>query len=245
MNCRGCYHFSPLAREEYLSLSEYEKDIARLSELFDGQMERILLLGGEPLLHPDVSSFFRVTRKHFPSGEIHILTNGLLLLQMEDEFYKAIRECKGELWVTKYPVNFDYSKAEEFALKHGVEIHYFSQEPVRSLGHQPLDIAGSQDALKNFNKCYRANECIDLKHGRMYSCIIPAEIRAFSEYYNLDISVTEQDYVDIYKVKSAEELLEQMGYPMPFCRYCNRNEISVFGVSPWARTKHEMKEWTE
>lgn len=36
LNCKYCFHFSPLAKEEYLTLEEYERDLARLSELFGG-----------------------------------------------------------------------------------------------------------------------------------------------------------------------------------------------------------------
>lgn len=245
LNCRGCYHFSPLAGEEYLSIKEYENDVRRLSKLFEGKMERIMLLGGEPLLHPSICDFFRVTREYFPIGRIQILTNGILLLQMHDIFFYAMREYNVELWVTKYPINFNYDRAEELALHYDIKLNYFSNEPVRTLGHQPLDITGGQDWVENFNHCYRANECIDLKHGKMFSCIIPAEIKPFCEYFKLDIPVTEHDYVDIYKVNSAEELLEKLGCPIPFCRYCNRDSIEVFGVSPWEKTKYKLEEWTE
>lgn len=245
LNCRGCYHFSPLANKEFLSIDDYKRDIKRLSELFNGNMERILLLGGEPLLHPQVNDFFVITRKYFPHGDIHMLTNGTLLLQMGGDFYHTIRDCGAELWVTKYPINFDYTKAEKYAEGYGVKLKYFSNEPVRTLGHQPLDIDGKQDSLSNFNNCYRADECVDLKHGKIYPCIIPAEIRAFNEYYKCEIPVTDEDFVDIYKVNSAAELLEKLGRPIPFCRFCNRDDISVFGSIPWEKTNYKMEEWTK
>lgn len=244
LKCRGCYHFSSLAKEEYLDLQEYENDIRRLSELFDGKIEEILLLGGEPLLHPEVEKFFSITRKYFRKGKIKLLTNGLLLLKMKDEFWETIRATNAELWVTKYPVNFDYDKAVEHARLHGVELSFFNKEPVRTLGHQPLDLEGKQDYFKNFVGCYRANECIDLKHGKVFSCIIPAEIKPFVDYFKKTIPISLDDYVDIYKVNSAEEMLEKMEKPMPFCRFCNRESIDVFGVSPWSQTEHNIDEWT-
>ena len=244
LKCRGCYHFSSLAKEEYLDLQEYENDIRRLSELFDGKIEEIFLLGGEPLLHPKVEKFFRITRKYFRKGKIKILTNGLLLLNMKDEFWDTISATDAELWVTKYPVNFDYDKAVEYAKLHGVELRFFNKEPVRTLGHQPLDLDGNHDYVNNFIWCYRANECIDLKHGKIFSCIIPAEIKPFCEYFNKDLEVGKDDYVDIYEVETAEELLEKMERPMPFCRYCNREAIAEFGIIPWRQTKYEIDEWT-
>lgn len=52
LNCRGCYHFSPLAEEEYLDFKEYHRDIQQLSTLFQGEMEEILLLGGNRYYTP-------------------------------------------------------------------------------------------------------------------------------------------------------------------------------------------------
>ena len=86
LNCKYCNHFSPLAPEEYLSLEEYERDLARLAFLFDGEMQQIKLLGGEPLLHPHIKDFLTLTRQYFPNGIIKILTNGTLLLNMKDDF---------------------------------------------------------------------------------------------------------------------------------------------------------------
>ena len=252
LKCRGCYHFSSLADEEFLSVEEFERDIEQLSKLFNKKMERVLLLGGEPLLHPRVAEFFKIVRKYFPLDDsndknqsIHILTNGTMLLNMKKDFFDSVRETKSEIWVTKYPVSFDYDSAEKLAESYGTPLHYFNKEPVRSLGHQPLDIKGTQDYVYNFNHCYRANLCIDLKHGKMFSCIIPAEIEPFKKYFNLDIKISDQDYVDIYEVKTGEELLKKLWRPMPFCRYCNRESIKRFGVIPWSRTHYNIEEWTD
>ncbi|SHE33337.1 radical SAM protein [Schwartzia succinivorans] len=244
LKCKGCYHFSSLAKEEYLDLKEYERDIKQLSILFEGNIEEILLLGGEPLLHPEVEQFFYITRKFLKKGKIRILTNGLLLFKMSDAFWESIKITNSELWVTKYPVNFDYDKAVEYANTRGVKLSFFTEEPVRTLGHQPLDLAGKRDYINNFLGCYRANNCIDLKHGKVFSCIIPAEIKPFSEYFNTDFEIGPDDYVDIYAVNSAEELLEKMERPMPFCRYCNRDQIDRFGAIPWSQTEYKIEEWT-
>lgn len=245
LNCRGCYHFSSLAEEEYLDPNEFTKDLDRLSELFNGEMDEILLLGGEPLLHPRISCFPGIARRCFPSGTIKILTNGTRLLNIEDDFFEQIKDNDVELWVTKYPISFSYEDAEKRANSFGVEINYFNQEPVRSLGHQPLDISGCQDYKVNFYNCYRANECVDLKHGKIYPCILPAEIKPFQERFGTDIKVCSDDYIDIYEVGNADELLSKLEKPIPFCRFCNRNDVNVFGCIPWSTTNYEMSEWTQ
>ncbi len=245
LNCRGCYHFSPLAEQELLSIEEYTKDIKRLSELFYGEMEQILLLGGEPLLHPQIAEFISVTRSYFSAGTIKILSNGILLPKMEKAFWNACVDSRAELWLTKYPISINYNEIEQIAERHGVKIHYFNVEPVRTLGHQPLDISGKRNYKDNFENCYRANECILLDHGRMYTCLVAAESKHFSKYYGIDLKVSEQDYVDIYAVNSGQELQKKLVSPTPFCRYCNRDDVAIFGRIPWQVSKRCMEEWTE
>ncbi len=244
LNCRGCYHFSSIAEEECLDIEEYKKDILRLSDLFEGNMERILLLGGEPLLHPEIDKFILETRNAFPNGSIQILTNGILLNKMTDDFFEACKDTNTELWVTKYPIKIDYNEIENYTKNKGVELHYFNKEPVRTLGHQPLSLNGEEDAIDNFETCYRANDCILLDHGKMYTCLVPAEVKHFNKFFCQNLKVEEQDYVNIYEVETGQALLDRLCRPIPFCRYCNRSDISVFGRIPWQVTKKDINEWT-
>lgn len=246
LNCKGCYHFSPLAQEEYLSPEEYRRDLERLAELYHGEMDQILLLGGEPLLHPKLAQFLRISRECFPNreGVIKILSNGILVPKLDDAFWDACVETGTQLWLTKYPINIDYEKIGKIAKDHGIDIQYFSYEPVRTLGRQPLDLSGTRDYVENFKNCYRANECVMLDHGRLYPCVIPAEIRHFNTYFHMDLKTCEQDYVDIYKVNSVEELQMLMQRPTPFCRYCDRSDVAVYGCVPWQVSQRNIEEWT-
>ena len=245
LNCRGCYHFSPLAKPSEVSPDRFEKDFSRLSYLLDGKAREVMLLGGEPLLHTRIDEIIKISRYYFRQAEIKILTNGILLHRMDASFYREMLDNSIQLWVTKYPVNYDYSNAEKYASSFGVELHYFNTEPVRTLGHQPLNLEGTEDPVMNFNNCYRANTCVDFKDGKLYPCIIPAEIKAFNDYFDTKLEVCDEDYVDIYAVNSAEELFDMLDRPMPFCRYCNREKIEEFGSMPWCRTEYRIEEWTQ
>lgn len=54
LNCIGCGHFSPLATEYFLPVEEFKKDCERLNYLTNGDIERMEIMGGEPLLHPSI-----------------------------------------------------------------------------------------------------------------------------------------------------------------------------------------------
>lgn len=70
LNCVGCSHFSPLAEPAFADFDEVSRDSQRMAQLLNGKVRYIHLLGGEPLLHPDLIRFFGMARGCFPKGEI-------------------------------------------------------------------------------------------------------------------------------------------------------------------------------
>ena len=75
LNCWGCDNFSPLSEECYADLNIFAKDIACLSKFLKNRVSRIELLGGEPLLHPNIENFLPIARMAFPETPIKIVTN--------------------------------------------------------------------------------------------------------------------------------------------------------------------------
>lgn len=87
LNCARCSTYSPLVKKpRMVELAQVKRDMARLSDLFDGEAEGLDILGGELLLHPNVIEIMAVTRESFPGASVRILTNGILLHKMPAEF---------------------------------------------------------------------------------------------------------------------------------------------------------------
>ena len=110
LKCWGCDHCAPLADESFLAVDEFEKDMKRLAGLAApyGGVTRIVLLGGEPLLHPDIKKFTEISRKYFPEARIEIFTNGILLIKQSDDFWENCRNHKIVIKATKYPLKIDW-----------------------------------------------------------------------------------------------------------------------------------------
>lgn len=71
LNCKSCTHFCPLVTEPtFTDLEQYTKDIRTLSKKL--AIRTIRLMGGEPLLHPQVNDFIRVTRSSRRLGYLQI-----------------------------------------------------------------------------------------------------------------------------------------------------------------------------
>lgn len=242
LNCKYCNHFSPLAKETYLSLDEYEKDIKRLSELFHGEMHQIKLLGGEPLLHPQIKDFIILTRRYFPKGNIKILTNGILLPQMNDDFWKACQQTGTIVYYTKYPIKLDVEKINCQAEKYNVSLEVFNMEDdIKTLIYEPIDLQGKQNAKKNFYDCYRSNYCITLKHGVLYTCHRAAHMHLLNEYFGTDITMSKENGINIYEANSGQEILEYLIKPIPMCAYCDRKNITTGHT--WQISKKEKSEF--
>lgn len=243
LNCQCCNHFSPIAQENYLDVNLFEKDICRMEELTKGDVGRLWLIGGEPLLHPSLIEILFIARKYFPQTHITLNTNGILLLKQSEEFWKALRETETELTITKYPVSVDYDiinkKIEHEQVKYAYTL---SSQVLKTTYHLPLDLEGRQDMIESYMKCWHANECIVLREGRIYTCPIAAHAHHFNQYFGKHLNVGDDNSISIYEVKSVSEIIDFLKKPIPFCRHC---DISGYTYDlPWKISRKEIVEWT-
>jgi MoaA/NifB/PqqE/SkfB family radical SAM enzyme len=241
LNCKGCSHFSPLAKEEYLPLEAFEKDMARLKDLKARFLE-VKLLGGEPLLHPDIVKFCRVMRRYFPKTNVQITTNGILLPKMPEEFWKTCHEERIRLSVSQYPIKIDRPAIKALAKKYQVKLEYIGSSAPDRFVKMPLDIEGRQNARLSWKNCMIAwGPCITLRNGRIYPCLVLAHIRFINEYFGKQLEVTKNDYIDIHQAQSWSEILSFLKGPYDFCRYCATRNMQ-YGI-PWGISKKELSEW--
>lgn len=244
LNCRGCDHFAPIAKPQFADFTSLAMDFARLSALFDGRADEILLMGGEPLLHPEIEKFMVMARKNFQKAKIEITTNGVLLMKQPESFWETCRCNDIIINVTKYPIPLDFKAMEEKSAIYGVKYHYFgnSGEVVKTLFQHKLSMTKTQDAWTSYLLCGRANNCIYLQDGRLYTCTVAPTVRHFDRRFGTNLFNAEENSIDIYEAKSAQEIMEFLAKPIPFCSHCRIAE-TVQGI-PWCRSKKTIDEWT-
>ena len=86
LNCKGCAHFSNICDKNYVEVKKFEQDLKKITEIFN--LYNFRLLGGEPLLHPNLKEILEIARYYLPSSRIVIVTNGLLLDKLSPEILK-------------------------------------------------------------------------------------------------------------------------------------------------------------
>ena len=243
LKCAGCTHFSSIAKEEYLSVKEFESDIFRLSELTNSCAKFINLLGGEPLLHPQVCSFMELSRKAFPNSTIRIVTNGIKLKDMREEFWKCCIKNSIIIGITRYPIGINYDGVISTLDSMGISYECFSgNSSVKDeMWRLSLDKTASSLPIDNFIACPRANACVFVSHGKVFNCATMANINHFNECFHTDFKLCEDDYIDIYKINEVDTLLSKLCTPKPFCRFCNINKRR-YGIK-WAVSQKKEDEW--
>jgi len=245
LKCKGCDHFASIAEKRFVSLYDIKKDLVQMSKILKGEFPCIGVMGGEPLLHPQLNEILIATRLAFPKTLIHLVTNGILLLKQDEEFWRICREQNIVVANTRYAVHLDYKAMEETAAAHGVVFEYYkgTEKYPRYSYKNTLDLDGHQNPTKSFIGCFGDNMYPLLMEGKLYGCTVAPNVRHFNKRFGTNMQLEDGDFLDIHHVETMPELLEFIGRPKPFCRYCDIRNRS-FGLK-WERTKQDMKEWTK
>jgi hypothetical protein len=234
LNCKGCGHFSSIADPWFTDISEYEKDMKRFGELFSN-IKTIRLLGGEPLLHPEVEKYFSLTRTYFPVSSIELWTNGVLLSQMNESFWSSCQEYNILIEWTVYPPYVKkVDRILEFGKSKGVHIDTHNIEVFCSF----MNIQGNSDPEKVFKYCRSSSCCPFLKQGKVYICALPAVVNYFNKEYGTKIP--SDGFIDLYtpNITGWDVLISIYRYA-DICRFCSEE----FNKFKWAISRKEINEW--
>ncbi|MBU4556546.1 MAG: radical SAM protein [Actinobacteria bacterium] len=237
LNCRGCGHFSNLCAPTYLDLDSFRFDMAALSAKVN--VEQLFLLGGEPLLHPQVNDFIRVARERFPKARISLLTNGSLVMRQEPMFWHTLAETRTILLCDAYPIGLPVDEINARGAKHDVVVEWTEK---RDLFFKiPLDETGSQDASASYRRCSGINNCPMYKDGRLYPCAFTAYVDIFRERFGVDgLRVAESDSISV-RDSDGEAIMRFLGKPVSFCRHCDYDHFEMY---EWGKTECSIDEWT-
>lgn len=237
LSCKGCNAFSPLSPPRFEDPEQFDRDIRRLADLFD-RITRIGLVGGEPLLHPQVTSFMRSAREASPTSEIYLVSNGILLVRQPPEFWEAMARYRIELNVSDYPVNIDRAAIGGLAARHDVHLEFVG--PREQFWNYPIRVDGGCDAARSFETCRAVVNCPMVSEGRLYSCGRVGLIGIFEKAAGCSLPLAEGDSIDIYSDIDAFEIQERLTRPLDWCRHCDVDAIQVFD---WESGRRSPEEW--
>lgn len=247
LNCKACCHYCNVTKPNFIDINDFTKDMKELSQKFN--IKEIRLMGGEPLLHKQINEFLKVTKNYFPNSNIRLVTNGILLSKMPEEFWETLKETGIKLDLTKYPIGgTTFSDALDAIGNHVFNYYrnnegFYVQETalggfwLASHFQLTLDSRGINQIDEAFNNCpYK--RCINLINGKLTHCPTAGYMHNYNSYFKKNFPTEEG--IDIYN-HSAKEILEYLSKPIETCKYCVFDDNVQ--LQKWEVSKKEEDEW--
>lgn len=226
LNCAGCNHFCSLAEPFYISIESFTDQLKLVKEKIPS-LKWLMLLGGEPTLHPQLLDLCIIARNLFPDITIEILSNGKDLSKVIDkaEEFDKLNIC---FTIARYDIKYNEQDIKDFC-KFKNNTRSWGRE---SFTQTLVDISGSQDMNdKFFNKCHHQLPCFTLQDYKIYECPFAAHIRHFIKKFHVDIPEVEwSDYIPLKEL--TLDKLEHFAYqPKNICKYCKTGENWIWHLS--------------
>jgi organic radical activating enzyme len=172
LRCNNCSASSPYMSEANLpDLDSFVESLSFLSRV--ARCDEIRFLGGEPLLNKNICEFMRAARESGVFRNIRVITNGLLLSRMSDEFWQLADIVR----VSVYPATIDLltdAKLESFeasALRHGTKLDVVRDTHFMK-ATSDTRIEDAETVQRIFSNCGEAHgwSCHLLHRNRLFRC---------------------------------------------------------------------------
>lgn len=218
LSCYSCDHASPLLPTKFARLEDFSRDLTALARVFHASQLRIL--GGEPLLHPELPFFLAEARRIGIADRIAIFTNGVRLHQAPDELWDLI----DELWISVYPGvarRLSDDACARICKAHGVSLHISHWvEFGKTLINQRIENPALVKAI--FRECKSA-DCHTVHEGRFYRCCVAPFTRQRLALRGIDFDNHAIDGVALHDNVNLYEDLDAClngRSPLAACSFC-------------------------
>ena len=243
LNCAGCSHFSPLCEPWNESFDEFKVEWDRVHKK-GLEIRRIRILGGEPLLNPEIGKILEYIRPLFPFSDINVVTNGILLGKRKEELLPIFIKNRISLTISMYPgLELDYGEL----LKGFPLVEVYDKAGFWNIS---LHTGRAFDESLAYYNCFSGSiaRCRFLKDGRIYPCCVIPNLPHLVNYFQ-ELRYTELGEASMWEwgisidEHSVEEIEKFLNSPNPMCAFCNSSRARV--SLPWKQTEYNIKEWIE
>ena len=233
LNCKRCNHYSNIFTDgKLIDFETFRADMDLLSKL-TCNIKRFKLLGGEPLLHPELYRFVEFSRKIFPRAPLSIVTNGFLIPKMNDAAIKAIKDTGTVVEISIYPpMKKHFGEIEKFLKTHGISYKIFRDGDKFGAYINPK---GDSNKMWAMMQCY-AQVCHAIKNGYLYKCTSMMNISVLNKQFSTNFPVERLKISDIPIDSAGEILTNYLLDTLEMCRFCTR-----FKYHDWEQTRNDAK----
>jgi organic radical activating enzyme len=219
LRCRSCTHLSPVLPKYFVDPDALRLELTALARSYHANVLKIL--GGEPLLHPNLVDVMMAARESQVADKLEIWTNGLLLPRMERGAWEVVDSVRISLYPGRSLGQEKLDACVDLARQNNVSIRYKYYEAFQESYSEP----GTSDpelVERIYATCNNAHRwrCHTVANGWFFKCaqsyMIPKGMSLGSQatYRNgiqIDDSPEFRDRLLSY-LRSPE--------PLPSCRNC-------------------------
>lgn len=217
LNCKNCSMFCGLVETcDFPCYQEFEEGIKQLKNFFP-HIKKFRIIGGEPLLNPELDKYICLIRNVYPYTDIRLISNGILVTKMSDQLIQTIIDNDVTFIVTQYiSLKHSIDEINRFLSKTG--IRYIVTEAVLEF-QKIYNALGDSDIDENFYRCHWKGSCATMYGTKIATCYVPFVIHYLSDKFNLAIEETGK--IDLMEEGlTAQEIIKRMHTPFDMCRYC-------------------------
>ena len=195
LECRGCNRFNNYNFKGHQYWNDYATEIEAWSTRIDPK--QITILGGEPLLNPDLEKWASNLRRLWPKSNIMIQTNGTYQRPEHLEYWD------------KYEVGFGISlhdtrtaheirKKWEGVISDEAIMDGFVFRQASIIKTDDYFTLHKSDPKSAFVACGMSHDHT-ISEGKLYACPVMSVLPLFRKQFNLKLSSYQQELLDAYR----------------------------------------------
>ena len=219
LRCRSCTHLSPALPKHFVDPGDLRSDLTTLARSYHANVLKIL--GGEPLLHPNLLDVIMAARESQVAEKMEIWTNGLLLPRMEHRVWEAVDSVRISLYPGRSLKQHQLDRCIDLAHRSNVPLRYKRYQAFQESFSEP----GTDDpslVKKIYATCNEAHRwrCHTVANGWFFKCpqgyFIPRGM-SFGQEATYRNGIKIEDSPDF-----RDRLLSYLTSPepLPACRNC-------------------------
>lgn len=241
LSCDGCTNYSDLTHQGYVKWADMERDLSAWLKVID--IPDFGIMGGEPLINPEIREWLRGVRRLMPKSQIRFTTNGLLLNRHFDVLavaheigntvFKITVHTPGaeiESVIERVFAAYDWQPVTEYGIQ-----RWRTTNDLRFQINRPTQFVKSYQGVYNdmtpynsvpaesFGACIQQT-CPLLYQGRIYKCSTQGLLRdTLAKVGNPNLSQWERyltDGVGVNDTDAINQFISNFGRPHAACQMC-------------------------